>query len=486
MAVHVISGSGLTPRDVVGLALDGSAVALDPAAIAAMDRAHQRVESAARGRAVYGRSTGVGANRDVVASDPDHGVRLAASHATTGATPYPDDVVRAAVLIRVNQLARGGSGASSAVAVGLVDLLNRGDLPALHRGAALGIGDIGALAELGLALGDALDASDALALMSSNAVTLAECCLAVEDTRALLDAVPVVASLTLTALRGSREPFDGRVHVARPHQGQSRVAARMRDLLGGSQVAAAHVQDPFGLRALAQVAGPAYDALDELDHAVDVDINAAAESPLVADGAILHNGNWHAMPIALRMDALRLALYAVAALSAARLTNLMDPELTGLSRFLAAGPAGSSGALMLEYVAQDALASLRADAQPATLGSVSLSHGVENHASFASHAAEQTTRLLPRLRTVLACELVAACRAVGLAGETPHDLGPARIASYLADALAALPADLADRPLRDDLEEAERLLIRWGKFSPQQQAEADQMRDDMTGDGRSQ
>ncbi|HYJ69332.1 MAG TPA: aromatic amino acid ammonia-lyase [Nocardioidaceae bacterium] len=485
MAAHVISGRGLTPGEVVALARrEAQAVTLDPAAVAAMDRAHARVESAARRQAVYGRSTGVGANRDVVSSDPGHGVRLAASHATTGATPYPDDVVRAAVLIRVNQLARGGSGVSSAVAVALVDRLNRGDLPALHRGAALGIGDIGALAELGLALGDALEGPDALALLSSNALTLAECCVAVTDTRALLDVVPVVAALTLTALRGSSEPFDTRVHSARPHRGQSRVAARMRALLDGSPVAAAHVQDSFGLRAFAQVVGPAYEALDELDRATEVDLNAAAESPLVADDAILHNGNWHAMPIALRLDALRLTLYGVATLSAARLTNLMDPELTGLRGFLADGPAGSSGALMLEYVAQDALASLRGDAQPATLGSVSLSHGVENHASFAPQAVEQTMRLQSRLRTVLACELVAACRAVGLADVTPRDLRPAGIASHLADAVTVLPADLADRPLRDDIEAAERLVVEWGEPS-RQQVELDEARDDMTGDRRS-
>jgi histidine ammonia-lyase len=173
MPTQVISGRGLTPRDVAELSRGGVAVALDPEAAAAMDRAHARAEAAAEREPVYGRSTGVGSNRDVLTDDPTHGERLLASHATTGSTPYPPEVVRAAVLVRVNQLARAGSGVPSAVAGALVELVNRDELPVLHRGGGLGIGDLGALAELGLAIGNVLAGPDALGFLSSNAVTLA-------------------------------------------------------------------------------------------------------------------------------------------------------------------------------------------------------------------------------------------------------------------------------------------------------------------------
>jgi histidine ammonia-lyase len=462
MQDHVFSAADLDPWAVVAMARQPTPVRLDDDARSLMARTHRVVEETARRQAVYGRTTGVGANRDTDSVDEKHGRRLLSSHATTGMEPYPEDIVRIGLLIRVNQLARGGSGLSPAVADALVDLLNGGDLPALHRGGAIGTGDLGALAELGLALGEVLDDASVLPLLSSNAITLGECCLAMVDASRLVDVVPVVGALTLVAMHGNAEAFDARVHASRPQDGQSRVAAQMRDLLDGLPMVAARVQDPFGLRAFAQVLGPSVELVEALRRTLAVDINAAAENPLVTGDTVLHNGNWHAMPIALQLDALRLSLHSVATLSTSRLGNLIDPELTGLSRFLAQGPAPSSGALMLEYVAHDALAVLRSDAQPATLSTATLSRGAEHHASFAPQAAGMTTKLLQHLRTVLACELVAACRAVRLAGLTPDDLAPAAVGRWLADALATLPEELVDRPLHDDILVARDMLTRWG------------------------
>jgi histidine ammonia-lyase len=462
MQTYVVSADPLSPRTAVEVGEGRARVVLSDQARASMAEGHRAVGEVAGRRPVYGRTTGVGANHDTGSADPWHGRRLLASHATTGTTAYDHDVIRIGLLVRVNQLARGGSGIAPEVADAVVDLLNRDDLPALHRGGALGTGDLGALAELGLALGDVLEGAGVLPLLSSNALTLAECCLAMREASRLVEVAPVVAALTHVAMRGNPQAFDARVHAARPHAGQARVAAQMRDLLDGLPLAPARVQDPFGLRAFAQVLGPAVELVGALEHTLEVEINAAAENPLVVDGAVLHNGNWHAMPIALQMDALRLSLHSVATLCTSRLANLIEPELTGLTRFLSHGPPPSSGALMLEYVAHDALALARSEAQPATLGTATLSRGAEHHASFAPQSAAHTTLLLDHLRTVLACELVAATRAVHLAGLRPDDLAPAGVGRWAADALASLPADLADRPLRHDVETARGLLARWG------------------------
>jgi histidine ammonia-lyase len=457
-----LTGRDLTPRTVIEATWSRQAVELDPAARERIQASADVVVAVAQRQAVYGRNTGVGANRDAQVTDDSHGIRLLASHATTGATAYPEDVVRAAMLIRLNQIAAGGSGLPPRVADAMAALLNTHAVPVLHRGGAIGTGDLGALAELGLALGDAVASPDVLPLLSSNAVTLAECCAIAVQSRDLTEAIPVVGALSLVALRGNPEAFDVRVHRSRPQAGQAQVAATMAALLTGLAQRPARVQDPFGFRAFAQVLGPALELVHQLDDVVSIDVNAAAENPLVVDGSVLHNGNWHAMPVALALDGLRLALHSVATLSTSRLANLIDPELTGLSRFLASGPAASSGALMLEYVAHDSLALIRSDAQPATLGTATLSHGAEHHASFAPQAAALTTVLLDNLKTVLACELVAAVRAIRLAGTGAERFGTARIAEFAAQAADALPAGLADRPLREDLAAARSLLSNWG------------------------
>jgi histidine ammonia-lyase len=162
----------------------------------------------------------------------------------------------------------------------------------------------------------------------------------------------------------------------------------------------------------------------------------------------------------------------VATLSTSRVANLVDAEYTGLSRFLASGAAASSGVMMIEYVAHDALATVRSTAQPATLGTATLSRGAEHHASFAPQAAVLTAQLLDALRDVLSAELVTAVRAVRLADLRPEQLAPAAVGPWLADALAALPDDLADRSLRDDLEIARGLLTQWGDRQVEHPAEA--------------
>jgi histidine ammonia-lyase len=98
-----------------------------------------------------------------------------------------------------------------------------------------------------------------------------------------------------------------------------------------------------------------------------------------------------------------------------------------LAPFLSVDAPGSSGILIAEYLAADALARLRAEAVPAVLGTVAISRGLEEHASFAWQAAGQSRRAVLHLRTVLALEWVVAERALRMKGAR-HDgvLGPLR------------------------------------------------------------
>ena len=74
---------------------------------------------------------------------------------------------------------------------------------------------------------------------------------------------------------------------------------------------------------------------------------------------------------------------------------------------------------MLEYVSQAAIADIRRQAAPAALGSAVLSRGVEEHAGFSTQSARATTDVVRAYRIVLACELVAAVRALRLSGVRP-------------------------------------------------------------------
>ncbi|WP_367573704.1 aromatic amino acid lyase [Streptomyces griseoaurantiacus] len=317
-------------------------------------------------------------------------------------------------------------------------------------------------APAGLPAPVALRPGDALALLSSNALALGQAALACHDLTLLLRAAHAVAALSLLAVSGATEAYAAPVHAVRPYPGPARAAAEVRRLLalpdrpppGGSR----RIQDPYGFRAFPQVHGAALDAAERLRHVVETEINCPTENPLIApDGTAYHHGGFYAAPLGLALDGADIALLGTAQLSAARLSALGRADLTGLPAFLAEGPAGSSGTMILEYTAHSALAELRASAAPASAGHAVLSHGLEEAAGFASQAARQALRAVEAYRTVLACELVVAVRALRLS-PAPPDLPAFALAS------AVLPGGTEDRPLTADVAAAADLLPRLARL----------------------
>ncbi|MFF7358784.1 MULTISPECIES: aromatic amino acid ammonia-lyase [Streptomyces] len=479
-AAIVLDGSALGVEDVVRLA-DGAAHPVPEAG--ALRRAEQSWTTARRiaatGR-VYGRSTGVGANRDEdVPSEAaaGHGLRLLRSHAGAIGERLPARQVRAMLAVRANQLLAGGAGLRPGVITALCESLETGAYPAVNEFGSVGTGDLAALAQVGLALAgehpwhgrgapapQPLDNNDALALISSNALTLGQSALALHELRGLVGATQVVAALSLLAVDGSHEAYAAPVHAARPHHGSTEVARRMRELIGAADRPTpplGRIQDPYGLRCLPQIHGPAHDAADALEQVLTVEINAAAENPLIApeDLAAYHHGGFYQAQLALALDHFRLALTQVARLSTSRLSTLNEPAYTRLRPFLADHEPASSGVMILEYAAGAALGDLRAFSAPASLGHAVLSRGVEEQASFASLAARQTLRACGAYRLVVGCELVAATRALRQRDLSPDPGLP--VGRAFALAATVLDADLADRPLTDDVTAAAALLDRF-------------------------
>lgn len=469
-----VDGRTLRCEDVRLVAEEQVTVVIDEAAVRRAEDAWRLVTELSLRREIYGRTTGVGANRDLTVdedSGPEHGMRLLRSHAGGAGDLMPRDQVRAMMLIRLNQLAAGGSGVHPRLLTALAEALTAGAVPLVHRTGAIGTGDLTVLAETGLTLAGErpwangtlapvpLDTSDALAFMSSNAATLADATLACLELDRLLRASHAVAALSYVALGGSPEAYATAVHAARPHPGQVQCAAELRRLLGmvGSPPPGKRIQDPYGLRAFPQVQGPALDATGYLRNVLTIEVNASTENPMVslAAGDVFHHAHFHTAYLAVALDQARATVHHVAELSAARLGDLVEPSFTELPAFLADGPPGSSGVMILEYVAHDALAMLRQAALPVTLGTAVVSRGVEDHASFSTQAARQARAAATAYRQVLACELVAAVRALRMRQANLMDL-PVRDAFDLAD--ATLDPRTADRPLSDDLARAGTLL----------------------------
>jgi histidine ammonia-lyase len=444
----ILDGSALTAREIAA-AGRGGAVAIAPGALQRIAHTSAFADEVAARRPVYGRSTGVGANRGDRIEDPAaHARRLLRSHATSAGPLRSPSRVRAMLVVRLNQLLAGGSGVRPEIVQALEALLDGPLLPAVREHGGVGTGDLAALACTALLLsGEAANrpahtveftAADALAFLSSNAATIADAALGADALTRLGTATLSVAAATFDATGANAEAFSPAAEIATPFPGAERTARILRGLIGVAPPR--RVQDPFGLRALPQVHGAFLDQLERLEAVIAAMSAAPAENPVfLPEVGMAHHAAFHAAALAQALDATVSATAQTAQLSLARLAMLCDPAMTGLPRFLGDGTIGASGVMGCEYVAAAALGSLRALATPAAVQSVNLSIGMEEDVSFASLAARQALDAVAHCRTVLACELVAAVRALRMQGLRPPALG------------AALPADPTDRDLTEDL-----------------------------------
>ncbi|AZI58597.1 aromatic amino acid lyase [Nakamurella antarctica] len=501
-----ISGRDLRASEIAELAGAPIECALTSTARERVAASYRFAVEVSAQRPVYGRSTGVGANRNVSIGPPTeaaaaqpagaaqpaldepagaaqpaldedldaHAINLLRSHATSAGATRDDVRVRAMLLVRLNQLARGGSGASPAIVDALASMVAQDALPRIREFGSIGTGDLSALATTALALLGEVGTSqghldpvgfgvhDALPFISSNAAVIADAALGWSELEMLCRAYVVVSGLTFLAIDGNAEAYSTAVENATPFPGAATAMRWLRTLTVGAN-APARIQDPFGLRAIPQAHGPALEAVAALEVVIGKYANAPSENPLLltegdteddTEGELAHHAGFHAAYLGQALDTAVIALAQSAQLIQARIASLTEPEFTGLAPFLGSGAPVASGIMVLEYVAASALGDIRFAATPVGLQTVVISRGVEEDASFASLAARKAMTAAAALRSLLACELVAAVRAIRLRGVRAAN--PEVVAAMAI--CEALPAGMNDRDLTADIELAEALL----------------------------
>ena len=415
------------------VARERAPVELDDEARARLSAGRAALDAAiAAGTPVYGATRGLGP-RSGEATPPDPArehVVIRARAASVG-PPLPDDVVRAALCARLAGLAAGGAGVAPETADALAGLLAADEAPRVPGIGSVGMSDLVLLghAVLPLVDGPALAPKDGLALVATNAVAAGWGALLVHDAEVALRRADETAALSLEAYVAGLSPLDPRVAAARPAAGQVEAAARLRALLAGSALegpgAARRLQDPLSFRCLASVHGCALAALQGARAAVEVELAAASDNPLViaADGEVLPNGNFHAGALALAVSALALALHGVAAASAARITHHLDERSSGLPQTLSTAEGTPAGLAPLQKSAAALVLEMRRLAAPVTLDATDAALGVEDLTAPALQAIADTAVIVARLPLLLAIELVCAAQAIDLRGSA-GDLAP--------------------------------------------------------------
>jgi histidine ammonia-lyase len=483
-----LTGDDLRIEDVWSVALEGAGAALSDEARRKMRAARELVERAAHGSRehTYGINTGFG--RFVSESIPEElteelQLRLLRSHACGVGDPYPAEVVRAAMLLRANALAKGNSGARVETVELLIECLRRGVLPYVpSRGSVGASGDLAPLAHLALPLvgeGDAwfdgqlqsgagalaaaglepttLAAKEGLSLINGTQFMAAFGALGLVRARRLAKTADLACALSLEALQGSRTSFLPQIHRLRPLRGQRDSAANVLRLLEGSAINEAHkwcdkVQDAYSLRCAPQVHGAARDLLDYIESTVAVELNAATDNPLVLveDELLVSNGNFHGQPLAFALDALAMATSELANISERRVERLVNPNLSdGLPAFLTVDGGLNSGFMIPQYVAAALVSENKSLCHPASVDSIPTSAGQEDHVSMGNASGLKAWQVLANSERALAIELLAGAQGVEFLA--PLEPGDGVHATH-AFIRTLSPRLGDDRPLARDIE----------------------------------
>ena len=483
-----LTGDDLTVADVWAVAVEGASAALSDAARDKMRAARALVERAAHGTSehTYGINTGFG--RFVSTAIPEElteelQLRLLRSHACGVGDLYPDEIVRAAMLLRANTLAKGSSGARIETVELLLECLDAGVVPVVpSRGSVGASGDLAPLAHLALPLvgeGEAfvegerltgaealervglapirLAAKEGLSLINGTQFMAAYLALGLVRARRLARTADVACAMSLEALQGTRTSFLPQIHALRPLRGQGESAANVLRLLEGSALMESHrwcdkVQDAYSLRCAAQVHGASRDLFDYADYTISVELNAATDNPLVLvdDEALVSNGNFHGQPLAFALDTMAMAAAELANISERRVERLVNPNLSdGLPPFLTADGGLNSGFMIPQYVAAALVSENKVLAHPASVDSIPTSAGQEDHVSMGSISAVKLWQVLANCERAVAIELLAGAQAVEFHAPLEPGVG---VRAARAAVRELSPRLKEDRPLARDIE----------------------------------
>ncbi len=485
-----IDGAHLTIDEIVSVARQGTSVELAPEARVAIRRSHAWVDSIIdKGDPVYGINTGFGVFADHRIPNEDSAKlsrNLILSHAVGAGDPLDEEVVRAAILVRANTLAKGNSGVREIVVDTLIDLLNKHVTPVVPSQGSLGSsGDLAPLSHLALVFttderdldeesgfawfdGEILSgkkavvkagieriilgAKEGLAVNNGATFSAAIGALEVYDSDILMTTAEASLAMTLEAVMGCSAAFDPRLHHARGHHGQIRVADSVRALTEGSSLidAFGRIQDAYSLRCAPQVQGIGWDTLDFVREIIEVEINAATDNPLLFEpGIAVSGGNFHGEPVGVVMDYLGIALAEVASISERRTFRLTDGHLNAdlppmlVDRLSAAGL--NSGLMMPQYTAASLVLENQTLATPDSVHSLPTSAEQEDHNANAMTAARHTREIVNNTAQVLAIELYTAARALDLRLRQNPDIilgkGTAQVFKRIRETVAYQPGD---------------------------------------------
>ena len=487
-----LDGSSLTIEALALAAQGAGKITLCAKGLARMAESRDMLLRAiAEDRPIYGVTTGLGARsteRLTVADLAAFSVETIRARAHAVGPPDSPAAVRAAMIVRLNTLLTGYSGASPALAYHLLACLNAGLTPLVPAIGSVGAADLTWNATLALGLiGEAPIAGpsgeigpgpamlsaggvapwepgprDGLAIVSHSCGVVARAARALFAARCAYEATQTAAALSLLAFQANLTPFLAHVLACGGHSGQEVAAEGIRRRLEGSALGAGaaprRLQDPLSIRNIPQIHGTAVAALGFAEATVETDLNGCSDNPvaLTVRDDILSCGAYFTAHLTNALETVSRAFVHLATAQMARMSKLLTPEFSGLPLFLAAPSATANGFAPVMKTAEALLGELLHEAQPAAVWPSIGANGVEDVLASSPVAARALDRIAGLSFRLSAIEMMVAAQGVDLRGAAAQP-GP-RLASAMTVIRSISPPLVTGRPLGTEIEAlAERL-----------------------------
>ena len=436
---------------------------------------------AAGNQLFYGINTGFGYLQNVkidTAQLQELQVNLIKSHACGLGDEVPAAIVKLMLMLKIKSLSFGNSGVQIDTVKRLIDMFNNDVLPVIYTQGSLGAsGDLAPLSHLSLpliGLGNVycagikmptaqvlqqfnwqpipLQSKEGLALINGTQFMSAYGMHCLVQCERLLRWSGIIAAISFDAFDCTPEPLHEKIHSIRSHNGQVAVAAALRKLLEGSEIALQkkeQVQDPYSFRCIPQVHGATKDTFDYVLSTFIKEINSVTDNPNIfpEDDLILSGGNFHGQPLALALDFLAIAMSELANISERRTYQLISGQ-HNLPMFLVKQPGLHSGFMIPQYTAAGIVSENKQLCTPASVDSISSSNNQEDHVSMGANAATKCKRVVDNVEKVLAIELLTAIQAL----EFRRPLrSSATIEAIVTSFRTIVSFNEADRILHDDM-----------------------------------
>lgn len=434
----------------------------------------------AAGDIMYGVNTGCGPEKNQVIPFEEitaYQAHYIPAHCVGHGDLLLEEIVRLAIVHRVNTLVKGYSAVRLALVEALLALYNAGVIPCVPEQGSVGAcGDLCPLAHTAAAVmgiagqkatyqGETMEAADALAKAGLQPIVLeakeamavtngatfiwAIGFLATQDAQHLLKMAVLTASLSLEATRAELGAYDPRIQEARNHPDQAMIARAILQCVEGSERLSRrvqdivlkdervdmydtpegkkpvpHVQEPYSGRCISQVLGPVAEELNFVEQVFEREMNAATDNPLVFPHGeepgrfeVISGGNFHGEPLAHAVDFAKIAVQALANISERRLYALLLPGAShGLPSDLRGqtNPKVNSGLMILQYMAANLVSENKVLCHPASVDSIPTGGLSEDYVSMGNHGARHYRKVVENAYGVVAAELLAAAQAVSI------------------------------------------------------------------------